>query len=153
MWEFGRQRYYISLCVNSTLTTTITSYFLQGIANYRTTFPETFRIRCQKHYELWGFHCDADGKILLKAGTNFLKILEPPHNSRRHKGDTKQNPYWGPTNITSQLKNCSRTGDLTPGMCAPPSRPCREAYGYDSPFHIPKDMDYLGPADGVTPQR
>lgn len=38
-------------------------------------------------------------------------------------------------------------------MCALPSRPCRQAYGYDSPSHIPKDADYLDPVDGVTPQR
>jgi hypothetical protein len=51
--------------------------------------------------------------MLIWAGAHkFPKIYKPPKNSRHLKGDIKQIPYWGPTNIRHHHKKCSCSGHL-----------------------------------------
>ena len=52
--------------------------------------------------------------------TNFQKIWEQPENSVHQKGDMRQVPYKGPTNIRHHHKKFSHSGDLAPkDLCAP----------------------------------
>jgi hypothetical protein len=58
--------------------------------------------------------CDHDWRC-----TNFPKIYEPHQNSQCHKGDMKQVPFWGPTNMRSHRTKCCGQGDwdlCTPGL-------------------------------------
>jgi hypothetical protein len=54
-----------------------------------------------------------------QGSTKFPKIWEPPQNSRRHKGDMKQDPYWVTTRIRHHRNKFSIQGDLVTGKCAP----------------------------------
>jgi hypothetical protein len=49
-----------------------------------------------------------------KTGVHkFSNVLEPSQNFRRKKGDIKQIPYWGPTNIRRQCTKFScHKGDM-----------------------------------------
>jgi hypothetical protein len=44
---------------------------------------------------------------------------EPSQTSRRQKGDTKQVPYWGSTNVRRHCTNFFSHGDLAARFCAP----------------------------------
>ena len=70
------------------------------------------------NYEIW-FNSNAWICIVRPGVTKFPNIWEPPQNSRRHKGDTKQVPYWACTNIRCHNTEFSPHGDLAPGICAP----------------------------------
>ena len=56
---------------------------------------------------------------LLQGCTNFTKILGWPLNSRCQKGDMKQVPCWGSTNIRHQHINSSQHSDMDPGFVHP----------------------------------
>jgi hypothetical protein len=49
----------------------------------------------------------------------FPKISEAPKNSRHQKGEMKQVPYTGPSNIRHHRTKFSRYGDLEPEIYAP----------------------------------
>jgi hypothetical protein len=49
----------------------------------------------------------------------FQKIKEPPYNSRCQKSDTKQDPYWEPTNIRDHNTKLSHLDSWTQLTCAP----------------------------------
>jgi hypothetical protein len=50
---------------------------------------------------------------------NFTKIHEPPQTFTHQKGDTKQVPHWGFTNIRCHHTQFSHHGSLVPGFCSP----------------------------------
>jgi hypothetical protein len=59
-------------------------------------------------------------RIILDGCTNFPTIQEPSQNSRCHKSDMKQGPYFRPANIKRHRAKVSSPGDLEPGSCVPP---------------------------------
>ena len=63
--------------------------------------------------------CNISAKSMARlrhGGTNFPGATS---NSRHQKGDMKQIPYWGPTNIRRHHIKFSHPGDLVPGISAP----------------------------------
>jgi hypothetical protein len=54
-----------------------------------------------------------------QGSTNFPKIEEPFQNYTRQKGDMKQLPHGGPTNIRLYRKQLSSPGCMTPGIYPP----------------------------------
>jgi hypothetical protein len=50
----------------------------------------------------------------IHGNLNFPKVLEPIQNSRRQKGDMKQVPHWGPTNIGRYRTKLRGPGHLAP---------------------------------------
>ena len=80
--------------------------------NCNREFPQTYLPErrqltdCRQHY-------------ISQGCTNFPKIQEPAHNSRRPKVDMKQISHWRPTNVRRRCTKFSRPGDLGPCMCTP----------------------------------
>jgi len=56
----------------------------------------------------------SEKRIILYGCTIFPTIQEPPQNSRCHKSDMKQGPYYRPTNIKRYHTNVSSPGNLEP---------------------------------------
>jgi hypothetical protein len=55
---------------------------------------------------------------LIQECTNFLKFQEPTQSTSRQKGDMKEVPYCGSTNIRHQCTKFCCLGDLAPRICA-----------------------------------
>jgi hypothetical protein len=79
--------------------------FLQ---NYTSSCHHTLQPAAGFAEDWGGGHC-----IWKQKSTNFPKILEPPPNSTRQKGDMKEVPYWGPTNVKH---HCTKLWLLRPWL-------------------------------------
>ena len=69
------------------------------------------------HREVKGY--DTKNSWLTAGVHKFSKTYKPLQNSRRQKGEVKQFPYWGPTNVRCHNTKFSRHCDLETGICAP----------------------------------
>jgi hypothetical protein len=58
-----------------------------------------------------------EGYSLGQWCTKFRRIWDPPQSSRCQKGDMRQAPYSGPTNIRRHCKRFSHTRYLVSGIC------------------------------------